>query len=153
MENENEKILESIRALQTSIGSQLEAINSQFGTMNRKLSLLETEQEKISRKQAKQQENIDTLFREVRRLTKSEAVIWKRENGHKVAIDKGTAYSAFNEIGFTNRETLRILEDSNVLLRDKASKGRTKTVRIPMQNRTVKAIVILTGDEDGSDEY
>ena len=72
-------------------------------------------------------------------MNESEKILAELRELREVGIDRGTAYEAFRELGYTSRDALKLLEKAGILKR--GGSHLTKAVR--KGNRVIRAVVIM----------
>lgn len=133
------------RKILAAIDSLHKDINSRFDDIERRLSETEEKQSATARKQVAQGKDIETLFQRLDALCEYKP-IWKSRDGKETAVQTKDAEAVFRKTGFSQREALRILKESERLSRDPDGVHLKKVVRSKEVGR-VRAVVIISEDE------
>ncbi len=129
--NDTDKILSEIARLREDVTHRMDGINS-------RLDLYEQVLRANIRRTTRQQATIAELERKVKELSET-AAVWRSQDNREVGIDRETAYRAFGELGYTNRDALKLLERAGILRR--GGEHLTKAVR--KGDRIIRAVVII----------
>lgn len=127
----DKKILAAIESLRMDIGGRLDNIEQRLGASEKT--------------QRDQQKDIDMLFQRLDALCEDKP-IWKSRDGREVAVCTEDAKMVFKKFGFSQREALRILNESKRLSRDPDGVHYKKVVRSKNLGR-IRAVVIFSEEK------
>lgn len=130
--NDTERILAEIAHMREDVNARIDRVDSRLDLYQQALRVQ-------FRRSRKQQASIAELERKVKELSET-AAIWRSQDLREVGIDRGTAYEAFHELGYSNRDALKLLEKAGLLRRG----GSHLTKNVRRGDRIIRAVVIIS---------
>ncbi len=136
--NDTERIIAEIRDVKANVAEVSANLTRRMDGIDSRLDLYEQVLRANTRRTTRQQATIAELERKVKELSKT-AAVWRSQDNREVGIDRETAYRAFGDLGYTNRDALKLLERAGILRR--GGEHLTKAVR--KGDRIIRAVVIF----------
>ncbi len=137
--NDTERIIAEIKDVKANIAEVSAHLTERMDGIEKRVKACEVS---TAAKIERQQADIDALRRKVAELAHSDAAVWKSRDRLEVGIDRETAYEAFRELGYSNRDALKLLEKVGLLRRG----GSHLTKNVRRGDRIIRAVVVMDKD-------
>ncbi len=139
--NDTERIIAEISGVKAHVTAISDSLMHRMDGMDSRLDVYEQLLRAQIRRTRRQQASIAELEQKVKELSET-AAVWHSQDRREVGIDRDIAYREFGELGYTNRDALKLLERSGILRR--GGSHLTKAVR--KGDRIIRAVVVMDKD-------